>query len=189
MHLIQKFWEDKTNPLSKYKILHLGKKKSEIETYKVYRNNLTGLYLGQFLIQRKRKKYEYLKKHQDETIDIFKYKYPLGAFAGSQKFIFRVTFKEYKVGLKPAKFSLLLNQFKLNLDQFISLVNEILINNFPLEFYENFFGSLLNDVDFKIHFLVVLRTRGKNTNSTKFYIIPKGLFITHLREKSGIVYI
>jgi len=56
MHLIQKFWEDKTNPLSKYKILHLGKKKSEIETYKVYRNNLTGLYLGQFLIQRKRKK-------------------------------------------------------------------------------------------------------------------------------------
>ena len=67
-------------------------KKSEIETYKVYRNNLTGLYLGQFLIQRKRKKYEYLKKHQDETIDIFKYKYPLGAFAGSQKFIFRLNF-------------------------------------------------------------------------------------------------
>ena len=76
-------------------------------------------------------------------------------------FYFRVTFKEYKLGLKPAKFSLLLNQFVLNLELFINLIKEILNNNNSLDFYEEFFGEMLNELDLTFHFLIVLRPKRK----------------------------
>jgi len=62
---------------------------------------------------------ELLKKEENELFDAFDFKYPLGFFAGCNSFVFRVTFKEYKAGLKAAKYSLLLNQFNLNLEKFI----------------------------------------------------------------------
>ena len=125
---------------------------------------------------------EILKKEDKETFNIYNFSYPLGFFSGCNSFTFRVTFKEYKSGLKAAKFSLLLNQFNLNLDKFIQLIQEVLINNYPLSFYENFFQENLTEVDFKIHFLVVLRTRGKFATTTKFFVIPKGCFFSHLKE-------
>merc|ERR1711959_70371 len=82
---------------------------------------------------------------------------------------------------KAAKYSLLLNQFKLNINLFIDLITEILVNNFPMGFYEEFVGSdLLNDWDLKIHFLVVMRSKAL---ASKFFIILKGGFFTHLREQ------
>lgn len=123
-----------------------------------------------------------LKKEEKEAFNIYNFSYPLGFFAGCNHFTFRVTFKEYKAGLKAAKFSLLLNQFNLNLDKFILLIQEILVNNYPLNFYENFFKENLSEIDFKIHFLVVLRTRGITTTTTKFFIIPKGCFLSHIKE-------
>ena len=38
------------------------------------------------------------------------------------------------------------------------------------------------EIDFKIHFLVVLRTKGVNITTTKFFVVPKGCFISHLKE-------
>lgn len=136
-----------------------------------------------FQIQKKRETYDYLKQTQHQPFNIFFYKYPLGLFSGCYHFNFRITFKEYKVGLKPAKFSLLLNQFVLNLELFINLIKEILDNNHPLIFYENFFEDMLNEIDLKFHFLVILRPKRKKGLNTKFYIIPRGIFYIHLREQ------
>ena len=68
----------------------------------------------------------------------------------------------------------MLNQFNLNLEKFINLIQEVLISNFPLNFYENFFNEDLNDIDFKIHFLIILKSKGINTTTTKFFVVPKG---------------
>ena len=166
-----------------YKILYLKKNLKNIKTFtssKSFNNNLVNC---DFFIIKKRPDYDLLKKEEKEPFDFFSFKYLFGFFSGCTHFSFRVTFKEYKVGLKPAKFSLLLNQFCLKLERFIDLVQEILINNFPLSFYEDFFGNLMADIDFKIHFLVILRTKGKKTTTTKFFIVPKGCFINHLREQ------
>ena len=172
---------NKTNVLAKYKAIILSKKHFEIKTFKAFKtkfkNNCS------FKIQKKRQDYYLLKKKVNEPFDIFDYKYPLGLFAGCYSFSFRVTFKEYKIGLKPAKFSLLLNQFAVNLELFIELIKELLINNFPLEFYEEIFGTYLNDIDLKMHFLVVLRPKRRKFLKSKFYIIPRGCFLTHLREQ------
>jgi len=59
------------------------------------------------------------------------------------------------LGLNPSKFSLLLNQFFINSNNFINLINEILINNFPLKFLENLFINL-EDIDLKFHFYVII---------------------------------
>lgn len=172
---------NKTNVLAKYKIIILSKKHFEIKTIQALRAKIKNNY--NFEIQKKRPDYYLLKKTANASFDIFDYKYPLGLFAGCYSFSFRVTFKEYKIGLKPAKFSLLLNKFFVNLELFIDLIKELLINNFPLEFYEEIFGNYLNDIDFKIHFLVVLRPKRRKKLKSKFYIIPRGCFLTHLREQ------
>lgn len=177
-----KFCKGNISALVKYQIKSLGLKHFEIKTFQISKRSDGNFVKANFDILKLRKKYAFLKEHKDESINVFQYKYPLGFFAGCCSFSFRVTFKEYKSGLKAAKFSLLLNQFRLNLDLFIGLVTEILVNNFPLEFYDDFFINHINDFDLKYHFLVVLRTGVKKRRFTKFYIIPKGLFIIHLRE-------
>ena len=175
----------------KSKVFKLKEKSSKINSYHKDSKSLKELVNFNFEIKKKRPKAKYLKKEEGapetekekEKFDIYYYKYPLGFFAGCNSFTFRITFKEYKMGLKPAKFSLLLNQFNLNLDIFISLVEEIMVNNFPLEFYETFFGTDLNDLDLKFHFLVMLRTRDKHNIASKFYLIPKGCFLSHLKNQ------
>lgn len=141
-----------------------------------------------FQIQKKREDYDYLKKTQHEPFNPFHFKYPLGLFSGCRHFSFRINFKEYKIGLKPAKFSLLLNQFVLNLELFIDLIKEILNNNYPLQAYEDYFGEFLNDIDLKIHFLVVLRPKRKKGLNTKFYIIPQAVSIFIYVSNYGYLY-
>jgi hypothetical protein len=171
------------NTKNKYGLISLNSKKLKQKIYEKKKDNVSNLINFNFSIQRKRPDIDLLKKEEGESFNNFNFKYPLGFFAGCTKFIFRVTFKEYKQGLKPAKFSLLLNQFCLNLEKFITLVQEVLINNFPLEFYEEFFGDKLSDIDFKIHFIIILRTKGIYNTTTKFFILPKGCFISHLKEQ------
>ncbi len=171
------------NILYKYSILNLKKKSLDIKTFNLSRKIKNNLINFDFFIVKKRPSHDLLKKEENEVYNNFNFKYLFGFFSGCTHFSFRITFKEYKVGLKPAKFSLLLNQFCLNLDLFINLVQEVLVNNFPLNFYENFFQNYLNDVDFKLHFLVILRTQDKKNTTTKFFLVPKGCFIGHLRDQ------
>lgn len=184
--MLKKGFNNKNNlPLLKYNLLNLKKKSFEIKSFNSDKNIGFTKNLVSFSYERikKRPDADVLKQQEKENFNVFDFKYPLGFFAGCTKFTFRVTFKEYKQGLKAAKFSLLLNQFCLNLERFIDLIQEVLVNNFPLNFYEDFFSDSLSDIDFKIHFLVVLRTQGTNTTTTKFFIIPKGCFISHFREQ------
>lgn len=177
------------NGFSKCNLTIFKKRNFDIKTFNLKKKNklikLESIFI--FKANKKRPNLEKLRylesKKKTKDINIFNFKSPLGLFSGCNTFTFRVTFKEYKSGLKPAKFSLLLNQFNLNLDRFIDLINEILINNFPLDFYEDFFNNYLNDLDFKIHFFVILRTRDKYNKSSKFFVIPKGCFLIHLREQ------
>jgi hypothetical protein len=171
-----------TSLLAKYNLVGLKKRINEIKSIPVSNLDETINLISDFSRTKPRPDIELLKKEENEIFDAFDFKYPLGYFAGCNSFVFRVTFKEYKSGLKAAKYSLLLNQFNLNLEKFINLVQEVLVNNFPLNFYEQFFGEDINDIDFKIHFLVVLRTKGVNITTTKFFVIPKGCFISHLKE-------
>lgn len=170
------------NVLAKYNFIGLKKKINEIKLISVSKFDENTDLVCDFSRTKPRPDIELLKKEENEIFDSFDFKYPIGFFAGCNSFVFRVTFKEYKAGLKAAKYSLLLNQFNLNLEKFINLVQEILVNNFPLSFYEQFFGEDVNDIDFKIHFLVVLRTKGVNITTTKFFVVPKGCFISHLKE-------
>ena len=170
------------NVFAKYNLVGLKKKIFEIESKSPLKLDDKFELVSDFSRTKPRPDVELLKKEENEIFDAFDFKYPLGFFAGCNSFVFRVTFKEYKAGLKAAKYSLLLNQFNLNLEKFISLVQEILVNNFPLNFYEQFFGEDINDIDFKIHFLVILRTKGVNITTTKFFVVPKGCFISHLKE-------
>lgn len=138
-------------------------------------------------IKKRQPNYKRLENIEEEDdikdFNYYNYKYSLGFFSGCHKFIFRVNFKEYKIGLKPAKFSLLLNQFCVDLDLFIGLIQELLINNFSIDFYEDLFKDYINDLDFKIHFLIILRQKYKNKNLTKFFIIPIGCFLIYLRKQ------
>ena len=170
------------NILAKYNLVGLKKKISEIKSTSISNLDENMALVSDFSRTKPRPDVELLKKEENELFDAFDFKYPLGFFAGCSSFVFRVTFKEYKAGLKAAKYSLLLNQFNLNLEKFINLVQEVLVNNFPLNFYEQFFGEDINDIDFKIHFLVILRTKGVNITTTKFFVVPKGCFISHLKE-------
>lgn len=94
--------------------------------------------------------------------------------------------KEYKTGLNPSKFSLLLNQFFINASNFITLINEILVNNFSLKFLEYIFENL-DELELKFHFYVIVLKKGSAlSTSSKFLIIPKGLFYSHLRSNLWI---
>lgn len=153
-----------------------------IKTYQLRSNSINKSININIITKRKRPKFEYLKhKKRKDIFSSFFYKYAFGFFAGRNSLSFRVTFKEYRQGLKASKFSLLLNQFNLDIERFIEVIEEVLINNFSLDFYENLFGASINDIDFKIHFLIVLK-KSRFFNATKFYVIPKGCYMIHLRK-------
>lgn len=180
MYINRDFFSCNNNYLAKYNLV--GLKKKTLETNISLDINRKISPQASFILKKKRPDISILKKEENEPFNFFSYKYPLGYVAGCNRFSFRVTFKEYKAGLKPAKFSLLLNQFNLNIDLFFVLINEILANNFPLNFFEKFFSDFLTDIDFKLHFLVILRARSTTITTTKFLIIPKGCFFSHLKE-------
>lgn len=81
---------------------------------------------------------------------------------------------------------MLLNQFFINSNNFINLINEILLNNYPLKFLETIFGNL-DDLELKFHFYIIVLKKGSSLSTTsKFLIIPKGLFFSHLRSNLWI---
>jgi len=173
----------KITPLLKVNLGKYKKESSYIDTYNLDRKIINKSSNLNIITKKKRPLFDILKKEEDVIdFNIFNYKYSFGFFAGCNSFSFRVTFKEYKQGLKASKFSLLLNQFNLNIERFTSLIEEILVNNFSFDFYENLFGSALNDMDLKIHFLVILRNKDKYNTSSKFFIVPKGCYIVHVRN-------
>jgi len=66
------------------------------------------------------------------------------------------------------------------------LINEILLNNYPLKFLETIFENL-DDLELKFHFHVIVLKKGSPLSTTsKFLIIPKGLFFSHLRSNLWI---
>lgn len=90
--------------------------------------------------------------------------------------------KEYKLGLSASKFSLLLNQFFINANNFISTINEILLNNYPINYFELIFENL-DDINLKFHFNSIALKLGSQLNTTtKFLIFPKGFFFSHFRS-------
>ena len=177
------FDKSKLNVISKVNLGKVGRGVTHIKTY-CLNNNFVNKKINVNLITKpKRPKFEVLKNEKTPSkFTIYSCKYNFGFFSGCTSFSFRVTFKEYRQGLKASKFSLLLNQFNLNLDNFISIIDEILINNFSVDFYENLFGSNINDIDFKIHFFIILDKLERFTSSSKFFVIPKGCYVIHLRK-------
>ena len=176
----------KLNSLIKFNSGKIKDESNYIKTYQLRSHFINKTIKIGIITKRKRPKFHVLKQAEKDgkvkVLHSYFYKYAFGFFAGRRSFNFRVTFKEYSQGLKASKFSLLLNQFNMNLERFIAMIEEVLISNFSLDFYEKLFGSLISDIDFNINFLIVLSKRGKFINTTKFVIIPKGCYIIHLRK-------
>lgn len=111
--------------------------------------------------------------------------YYFGLFNGCHKFYFKVLFKDYLIGLKPAKFSLALNQMGIKPDNFIELINLFLDEIISVDFFLNFLTeSEFNDdsanlFNLKLHFLVLLKK--KKRAGTKYFIIFKGFFLFQLQ--------
>jgi len=160
----------KITPLLKVNLGKYKRESSYIDTYNLGGEKINKLSNVNILTKKPRPIFHILKEEKDVIdFNIFNYKYSFGFFAGCDSFSFRVTFKEYKQGLKASKFSLLLNQFNLNIERFTDLIEEILVNNFSFDFYENLFGSTLNDMDLKIHFQVILRNKKTLNKNIVFF--------------------
>lgn len=129
------------------------------------------------------------KKKIIENFEIFDSticNYFFGFWGGCRKFFFRITFKEYAQTLKGAKFSLTLNQLGIKQENFIELINSFLEDTFVLDFFTglikvNDIEDYLSLLNFKLHFLVLLKRRRRSTTSTRYYIIFKGVFSFQLR--------
>ena len=94
--------------------------------------------------------------------------------AGTNSFSFRVSLKDYKQGLSHSKYSLLLNQFFINSMNFINEINEILINNFPFQYFDLFFKDYLDDTKLKFQFKIFISKLGSQINTTSHFVIfPK----------------
>ena len=84
----------------------------------------------------------------------------------------RINLKDYKQGLNASKFSLLLNQFFINTTNFVFIINEILLNNYPINFLNLLDNN--NDYNFKLQFKIVITKKGSNLSTTShFLILPK----------------
>jgi hypothetical protein len=60
------------------------------------------------------------------------------------------------------------------------------MNNYSLKFLEKIFDNL-DDLELKFHFLIIILKKGSSLSTTsKFLIIPKGLFNSHLRSNLWI---
>lgn len=120
-----------------------------------------------------------------EEYNFYDCNYYFGLFSGCHKFYFKILFKDYLSGLKPAKFSLALNQMGIKPDNFIELINlfldEIISIDFFLSFLteEEFNDDSINLFNLKLHFLVLLKK--KKRAGTKYFIIFKGFFIFQLQ--------
>ena len=120
-----------------------------------------------------------------EEYNFYNCNYYFGLFSGCHKFYFKILFKDYLSGLKPAKFSLALNQMGIKPDNFIELINLFLDEIVSVDFFLNFLTEnelnedCINLFNLKLHFLVLLKK--KKRAGTKYFIIFKGFFLFQLQ--------
>ena len=120
-----------------------------------------------------------------ENYNFYDCNYYFGLFSGCHKFYFKILFKDYLSGLKPAKFSLALNQMGIKPDNFIELINLFLDEIISVDFFLNFLtdeefnDDSINLFNLKLHFLVLLKK--KKRAGTKYFIIFKGFFLFQLQ--------
>lgn len=120
-----------------------------------------------------------------EDYNFYDCNYYFGLFSGCHKFYFKILFKDYLSGLKPAKFSLALNQMGIKPDNFIELINLFLDEIIAIDFFLNFLtedefnDDCANLFNLKLHFLVLLKQ--KKRAGTKYFIIFKGFFLFQLQ--------
>lgn len=120
-----------------------------------------------------------------EDYNFYNCNYYFGLFSGCHKFYFKILFKDYLSGLKPAKFSLALNQMGIKPDNFIELINLFLDEIISVDFFLNFLtedefnDDAINLFNLKLHFLVLLKK--KKRAGTKYFIIFKGFFLFQLQ--------
>jgi hypothetical protein len=120
-----------------------------------------------------------------EDYNFYDCNYYFGLFSGCHKFYFKILFKDYLSGLKPAKFSLALNQMGIKPDNFIELINLFLDEIISVDFFLNFLteeefnDDSINLFNLKLHFLVLLKK--KKRAGTKYFIIFKGFFLFQLQ--------
>lgn len=120
-----------------------------------------------------------------EEYNFYDCNYYFGLFSGCHKFYFKLLFKDYLMGLKPAKFSLALNQMGIKPDNFIELINLFLDDLINIDFFLNFLtedefnDDCINLFNLKLHFLVLLKQ--KKRAGTKYFIIFKGFFLFQLQ--------
>src|SRR3990167_3792647 len=114
-----------------------------------------------------------------EEYNFYDCNYYFGLFSGCHKFYFKILFKDYLTGLKPAKFSLALNQMGIKPDNFIELINLFLDEIISVDFFLNFLteeefnDDPINLFNLKLHFLVLLKKKLnqiKNNNIIMFVI-------------------
>jgi hypothetical protein len=100
-----------------------------------------------------------------EDYNFYDCNYYFGLFSGCHKFYFKILFKDYLSGLKPAKFSLALNQMGIKPDNFIELINLFLDEIISIDFFLNFLtddefnDDSINLFNLKLHFLVLLKKK------------------------------
>ena len=120
-----------------------------------------------------------------EDYNFYNCNYYFGLFSGCHKFYFKILFKDYLSGLKPAKFSLALNQMGIKPDNFIELINLFLDEIISVDFFLNFLteeefnDDAINLFNLKLHFLVLLKK--KKRAGTKYFIMFHGLFLFPLQ--------
>lgn len=110
-----------------------------------------------------------------EDYNFYNCNYYFGLFSGCHKFYFKILFKDYLSGLKPAKFSLALNQMGIKPDNFIELINLFLDEIISVDFFLNFLteeefnDDSINLFNLKLHFLVLLKKKKKSRNKIFYY--------------------
>lgn len=120
-----------------------------------------------------------------EEYNFYDCNFYFGLFNGCHKFYFKILFKDYLIGLKPAKFSLTLNQMGIKPDNFIELINLFLDEIISVDFFLNFLtesefnDESINLFNLKLHFLVLLKK--KKRAGTKYFIIFKGFYLFQLQ--------
>ena len=146
--------------------LYLKLKKINIQFYTMNSQYLKSIKLNSFPI-----KSSYLNFFEKPVItniedyNFYDCNYYFGLFSGCHKFYFKILFKDYLSGLKPAKFSLALNQMGIKPDNFIELINLFLDEIISVDFFLNFLteeefnDDSINLFNLKLHFLVLLKKK------------------------------
>ncbi len=156
--------------------LYLKLKRINIQFYSMNSQYLKSIKLNFFPI--KNSYFNFFEKTVITNVEDYNFydcNYYFGLFSGCHKFYFKILFKDYLSGLKPAKFSLALNQMGIKPDNFIELINLFLDEIISVDFFLNFLteeefnDDSINLFNLKLHFLVLLKKKKKSRNKIFYY--------------------